>query len=69
MYVKEQGGQRRKPVGRPELPPWQPILKEYAMSVEKDLTPRKNSVSEQKKKRRFFIPREKIPNIFRIPDR
>ena len=40
--------------------PWQPILKEYAMSVEKDLTPRKNSVSEQKKKRRFLSPEKKF---------
>jgi transposase-like protein len=36
------------------------ILKEYAMSVEKDLTPRKNSVSEQKKKRRFLSPEKKF---------
>ena len=26
-----------------EFPPWQPILKEYAMSVEKDLTPGNSS--------------------------
>jgi hypothetical protein len=30
------------------------------MSVEKDLTPRKNSVSEQKKKRRFLSPEKKF---------
>jgi transposase-like protein len=30
------------------------------MSVEKDLTPRNNSVSEQKKKRRFLSPEKKF---------
>ena len=59
MVCEGTRGQRREPLGRPELPPWQSILKEYAMSVDKDLTSRNNSVSEQKKKRRFLSPEKK----------
>jgi len=60
MVCEGTRGQRREPIGRPELAPWQPILKEYAMSVEKDLTSRNNSVSEKKKKRRFLSPEKKF---------
>ena len=55
MVLKEQGATKeaRRATG---VVHWQPILKEYAMSVEKDLKPQNNSVSAQIKKRRFLSP-------------
>jgi len=60
MVCEGARGQRREPLGRPELALWQPILKEYAMSVKNDLTPQNDSVSAKKKKRRFLSPEKKF---------
>ena len=54
------------PVGQLELPPWKSIVKEYTISINKDLTSQNNSESEQKKKRRFLSPKKNFP-IFLEP--